>query len=65
MPDTLTHHAQELYQLPQWRYDDLRRAGYSPNPAAMLAKRFAVDLHEACGLLERGATVEQALAILR
>lgn len=47
-----------------WRYEELERAGYPVDIAVMLAERSDVDLHLACRLLDRGATVHEALRIL-
>jgi len=47
-----------------WRYEELERAGYPTDIAVMLAERGDVDLHDACALLRRGATIHQALSIL-
>jgi hypothetical protein len=47
-----------------WRYEELERAGYPTDIAVMLAERGDVDLHDACALLRRGATIHQALRIL-
>jgi len=47
-----------------WRFDCLEIAGYPTDIAVMLAERGDVDLHEACALLRRGATIHQALRIL-
>lgn len=47
-----------------WRYDQLEDAGYPVDIAVMLAERGNVDLHVACELLERGATVHEAIRIL-
>jgi hypothetical protein len=47
-----------------WRYDELVRAGYPPDVAAIIARRLVVDLHEACDLLRAGCPVDQALEIL-
>ena len=47
-----------------WRYEELGRAGFPPDVAIMLSSRPDVDLHVACDLLEHGATIHQALAIL-
>jgi hypothetical protein len=54
-PDTKVH---------DWRLEQLRAAGWPPLLAEMLAVDHAVDLHQACGLLERGCTVERAWEIL-
>ena len=43
-----------------WRYQSLRRAGYTAGVAAELARSRTVDLHRAIELLERGC--EPALA---
>ena len=47
-----------------WRYERLEDAGYPTDIAIMLAERGDVDLHLACDLLERGATMHEALRIL-
>ena len=47
-----------------WRYERLEDAGYPTDIAVMLAERGGVDLHVACELLERGATLHEALRIL-
>lgn len=47
-----------------WRYECLEDAGYPVDIAIMLAERGEVDLHLACELLARGATVHEALRIL-
>lgn len=47
-----------------WRHETLVRAGYPHDVALVLAYRVDVDLHLAVSLLERGATVEQAIRIL-
>jgi hypothetical protein len=47
-----------------WRFDRLADAGYPTDLAVMLAERADVDLHVACRLLERGATLHEALRIL-
>jgi len=47
-----------------WRFDRLSDAGYPADLAVMLAERGDVDLHGAVALLERGATVHEALRIL-
>ena len=47
-----------------WRLDELQRAGYPLDVAVLLAENATVDLHLACGLLERGATLHEALRIL-
>jgi len=47
-----------------WRFDQLEDAGYPVDIAVMLAERGDVDLHGAVELLERGATVHEAVRIL-
>jgi len=47
-----------------WRYERLEDAGYPTDIAVMLAERQSVDLHLACSLLERGATLHEAIRIL-
>jgi hypothetical protein len=47
-----------------WRFDQLEDAGYPVDIAVLLAERSDVDLHVACNLLERGATIHEALRIL-
>jgi hypothetical protein len=54
----------ELEQVEQWRLDELERAGYDQESAAVLAASHEVDLHGAIELLERGCTVDLALQIL-
>ena len=47
-----------------WRFEQLRRAGYSDLRAEALAATTAVDLHVACDLLVRGCPEATAFAIL-
>lgn len=47
----------------RWRFDCLRRTGYSHYDARVLA-RAEVDLHLACELLLRGCPAALALRIL-
>jgi hypothetical protein len=47
-----------------WRFDCLENAGWPTDLAVMLAERGDVDLHTACELLERGASVHEALQIV-
>jgi hypothetical protein len=47
-----------------WRFDCLEEAGYPIDIAVMLAERADVDLHQAVELVERGATIHEALRIL-
>ena len=48
----------------RWRCHELRRAGYQPRDALMLALRKDVDLHIAADLLARGCPERTALLIL-
>lgn len=54
----------ELELVEQWRHEALRRAGYDPEAATVLAASHDIDLHAAVSLLERGCSVELALQIL-
>ncbi len=47
-----------------WRFDQLVAAGYPADIAKLLCERSDIDLHEACDLLAKGATMHQALRIL-
>ncbi len=47
-----------------WRMDQLIEAGYPVLSAMRLAEKPDVDLHQACDLLKRGASVSEALRIL-
>ena len=47
-----------------WRYERLTDIGYPSDIAVVLAERVDVDLHGACELIERGATIHEALRIL-
>lgn len=47
-----------------WRFDRLLEAGYPDDVAVLLAENQSVDLHTACDLLRRGATIHEALRIL-
>ena len=54
----------ELVLVEQWRLEELRRAGYDAESAAVIAVSHEVDLHQAVELLERGCSVDLALQIL-
>ena len=54
----------EIDQVERWRSDTLRRAGFDPEAAAVLAASHEVDLHLAVTLLERGCPAGVALQIL-
>ena len=47
-----------------WRRDELVRAGYETDHAALLAELKEVDLHKACELLRSGCSPSQAVEIL-
>lgn len=53
----------EPWRVLLWRQEELERAGYPVHIAMELAES-KIDLHVACGLLERGATVDEAIRIL-
>ena len=48
-----------------WRYEQLQHAGYPVLVALELAENADVDLHRACEMLGNGASVEDAVRILR
>jgi hypothetical protein len=48
----------------RWRVDQLRRAGYPPGDAELLAERPEVDLHLAADLVRHGCPVATAREIL-
>lgn len=54
----------ELERVERWREEELRRAGYDPEAATLLAPRHDVDLHLATALLRQGCSTELALEIL-
>jgi hypothetical protein len=54
----------ETERVLRWRSQELRRAGYQPGDALMLALRNDVDLHVAADLLARGCPERTALLIL-
>jgi hypothetical protein len=62
--DTLTTVESELVLVEQWRLEELRRAGYDAESAAVIAVSHEVDLHQAVELLEHGCSVDLALQIL-
>ena len=47
-----------------WRFEQLRRAGYDRREARLLSRRVDIDLHRAVDLLRDGCPQELALAIL-
>lgn len=54
----------EQFRIVAWRFEQLQRAGYDLEWACVLAEMEDVDLHEAVALLERGASIEEAVRIL-
>jgi hypothetical protein len=54
----------ETERVLRWRAQELRRAGYQPADALILALRTDVDLHVAADLLARGCSEPTALLIL-
>lgn len=64
MQQTPQHEPRHDLDVLNWRYEQLEDAGYPVDIAIMLAERLDVDLHLARTLVERGATVHQAVRIL-
>jgi hypothetical protein len=54
----------EIDLVERWRHESLRKAGYDPESATVIAASHDVDLHEAVRLLERGCPLDLALQIL-
>jgi hypothetical protein len=54
----------EEREILNWRYEQLRHAGYERREARLLARDLEVDLHQAVDLLRRGCPNELALLIL-
>jgi hypothetical protein len=52
-------------QIIEWRFEQLRRAGFDPESALDLAISPMIDLHLATDLLGRGCSPELAIRILR
>jgi hypothetical protein len=59
-----TDREHETERVLRWRAQELRRAGYQPADALILALRTDVDLHVAADLLARGCSERTALLIL-
>lgn len=57
-------HETEQDRVEHWRASVLIDSGYPPMVAVALACDPDVDLHIACGLLERGCSLQTALEIL-
>jgi hypothetical protein len=64
MPAAELHILDENELIEAWRAEALERAGYPAQPAAELAARQDIDLHQAMDLLGAGCSVELALRIL-
>jgi hypothetical protein len=58
------YHGAEIERIEAWRLEELRRAGYSPDAATVLAARHDIDLHTATDLVARGCPPDIALRIL-
>ena len=54
----------ELRRIEIWRAEELERAGFDAESAALLAVRHDIDLHQAVGLASAGCTPDLALQIL-
>jgi hypothetical protein len=54
----------EIDLVERWRHESLRKAGYDPESATVIAASHDVDLHLAVQLLERGCSLDLALQIL-
>ncbi len=54
----------EIDLVERWRHESLRKAGYDPESATVIAASHDVDLHAAVQLLERGCPLDLALQIL-
>lgn len=52
------------FTVADWRFQQLRQAGWPETDALLLAERPEIDLHLACELLERGCDVSLACEIL-
>ena len=51
-------------QVEDWRFEQLRQAGWSDQQALLLALDPSIDLHQACDPLARGCEPTLALRIL-
>jgi hypothetical protein len=54
----------ELERIESWRAQELQRAGYDREQAALIAGRHDVDLHTAVDLVRQGCPADLALNIL-
>ena len=62
--DTELVEESEAERVERWRDEELRRAGYDAEAAALLAPRHDVDLHVAIALIGQGCPTDLALEIL-
>lgn len=53
------------FTVADWRFQQLRQAGWPETDALLLAERPEIDLHLACELLQRGCDPATAWQILR
>ena len=54
----------EIERIERWRAEELERAGYDREQAALIAGRHDVDLHHAVDLVRQGCPADLALSIL-
>jgi hypothetical protein len=54
----------ELRRIETWRAEELERAGFDAEAAALLSVRHDIDLHLAVGLARAGCAPDLALRIL-
>ena len=54
----------EIERIERWRAEELERAGYDREQAALIAARHDVDLHHAVDLVRQGCPADLALSIL-
>jgi hypothetical protein len=59
-----TEVSEELRRIEGWRADELERAGFDSESAALLSVRHDIDLHLAVGLARSGCSPDLALRIL-
>lgn len=64
MPAAEVYDRTEIERIQAWRSDELRRAGYTAEEAALIAGRHDIDLHRAVELIGQGCTPDIALRIL-
>ena len=54
----------ELRRIETWRAEELERAGFDAESAALLSVRHDIDLHQAVALARAGCSPDLALRIL-